>query len=152
MVSATNELASSSLGYENGLIGKLSDSPPCNFEGSCVALIGDEDSIQIGIGATQSDCRELARRLFGMEEGEEGELSEADVADAMGEMANVIAGGVKVRVANDNSMSMNIGLPIILQGHIVIPNNCEIAETTMQWQDVAVRLLLLRTNGARMKQ
>ena len=90
LISATNELATESLGYDEGSVINTRSELLSDYEGSCIALIGDKESIQMGVGATQENCRKLARALFDMEVGEEDELSGPDIADAMGEIANVI--------------------------------------------------------------
>src|ERR1700690_4029619 len=63
---------------------------PVDLTGCFVALVGEEGSLQIGLASDTAGCQTLAKALFASDD----DLPEEDVGDALGEIANVIAGGV----------------------------------------------------------
>src|SRR5512138_2280299 len=71
------------------------DAIPAQVTGCFVALVGEDESIQIGIAASAEGCQSLAQALFASDEP----LDDADVSDALGEITNIVAGGVKKRVS-----------------------------------------------------
>jgi hypothetical protein len=88
---------------------------PTGLCGSYIPLVGDEDSIHIGLVASEAGCQTLARALLCMTEDEK--LPPADVADALGEILNMMAGNLKRRV-NEKIPSLALGLPIFINGSI----------------------------------
>ena len=85
-------------------------------QGSYIPLIGDHLSVQVGLISNDSGCQTLAKALLGMA-GTPDVLSPADVADAVGEVVNMIAGQVKRRL-NEQIPSLALGLPIFIHGKI----------------------------------
>jgi CheY-specific phosphatase CheX len=78
-----------------------------------VGLETGEITLQIGIDVDEAGAAKLTRALLMMEEDEEVELE--DITDAMGEIANMVAGGVKSRLIAVES-SLTIGLPHFVEG------------------------------------
>jgi hypothetical protein len=111
---------------------------PENLTGCFVALVGQDESLQIGLASDTHGCQVLARALFASDE----ELSESDVTDALGEIANIMAGGVKKRRSENNS-NMVLGLPIIMEGHVRISDHQRMAHLDVALGEVPVRLLVV---------
>ena len=113
---STLELATQVFGFEHGqLTGDLAEMREGRW-GGYVSLINEESAVQLGLASDAAGCRILARTLFGMEaEGEE--LAEIDVADAINEVVNIIAGGVKNRM-DERFPSLRLGLPLFVEGRI----------------------------------
>jgi len=84
--------------------------------GAYVPLSSSDSAVQFGIVAEFSDCEGLARILLGMGDGEPFE-SEGDVADAVGEIANMVAGAIKTRM-NAEVPDIVLGLPLCVRGTI----------------------------------
>ncbi len=127
----------------------LSDggSPDQDHMGAYIPMISDGDTAlaNVGISADKKTCRMLASALMGMgieEEEEEEPLSDADIADALGEVANLIAGAFKARIAQ-HGVAPNLGTPMVLQGKIVQISNqtCDVAVCKMG--DATVELIIL---------
>lgn len=139
--SAAHELAEEGLGFSEGKV------VPGHLElhevpwGSLVALTAEDRSVQIGLVASDEHCPTLVRAFLQLEEDEE--LEDQDVADALGEMANVLAGGVKVRLEDG---SLNLGLPVVLRGVRDMPKTAKtkVATTTMRWETAEAQLFLLQ--------
>jgi len=146
LVDAAQELATTSLGFDGGKVTTTGPSWPDGFSGSIVALVGDEDSLQIGLGATPEHCMQMSRALFGMEPEDE-DPEDQDVIDALGEMANVVGGGLKIRMS-ESAGAMQLGLPIMLRGEVTPARGAEILSATIRWpNDVAANLLLIHRTG-----
>lgn len=116
---------------------------PENLTGCFVALVGQEKSLQVGLASDSIGCQSLAQALFAAD----GELSESDVTDALGEIANILAGGVKKR-RNDANTGMALGLPIIMEGHVRISDHQEMVHLDIAIGDVPVRLLVVCNRDA----
>ncbi len=72
-----------------------------------LACVGDHSRVMLGVVADEQSGPALARALLGMEPDEQ--IDEADIDDALGEIANMIAGGVKTQV----DQTLKIGVPSI---------------------------------------
>jgi CheY-specific phosphatase CheX len=133
---AANEFSSTTLGFDLGdpqAIRRL----PENLTGCFVALVGEQESLQIGLASDSAGCQTLAQALFAADEP----LPDPDVSDALGEIANIIAGGVKKRRVAKTGMAL--GLPMVMEGHVRITDRQEIAHLDVALGDVPVRLLVV---------
>jgi CheY-specific phosphatase CheX len=68
----------------------------------------------VGLCATAAALRLVSGALLGFVDAE---LSHADITDAVGEVANMLAGGVKRRLSAV-SPGLQLGLPLFIQGHL----------------------------------
>src|SRR5512147_990453 len=93
-VEAASEFASTTLDAALESVASTSKLP-VDLTGCFVALVGEEGSLQIGLASDSAGCMTLAKALFASDE----DLPEEDVGDALGEIANIVAGGVKKRMA-----------------------------------------------------
>jgi hypothetical protein len=116
---------------------------PENLTGCFVALVGQEESLQIGLASDSEGCQILAQALFASDEA----LSESDVADALGEIANIMAGGVKKRGGATNG-GMALGLPIVMEGHVRVSEHQQMTHCDIALGDAPVRLLVVCTREA----
>jgi hypothetical protein len=69
--------------------------------------------------------------------------SEDDVADALGELVNLVAGRVKARL-DGCTRAIRLGLPHHVEGHIEIPSRSEGIATPLRWGPVHAELVVLR--------
>ena len=74
-----------------------------------IALVNDAVALQIGVCAPDVACTALSKALLGIPEDEE--ITEDDVTDGIGEVANIIAGGLKSRL-DDDYPALKLGLPV----------------------------------------
>ncbi len=84
-----------------------------------------------------------------MEPGDE--LRDRDLADSMGELMNIIGGGVKTRMVQ-NDESLKLGLPLIIDGKIESTGHSEDVIATATVGDVKGQLLIIRTSGAKVAE
>lgn len=141
LVSAANELAVTTLGLESSAITAASRGAPLSLTSSFVALVGTESALQLGFSAGPAECSALAKALLAI--APEDHLSHEDTVDALGEIANILAGLVKARLAS----TWQIGLPMVVSGCVEIPSNMDTTTATVRWGSVQAQLLLLRGRG-----
>lgn len=81
--------------------------------GAYIPLMTDADSVQLGLLGRRDVCAQLAKSLLGMAP-EETLDDDSMMFDAVGEVTNLVAGGVKVRAAAH--IDVKLGLPLALAG------------------------------------
>jgi CheY-specific phosphatase CheX len=131
IVHSANEFAMSMLGVDGVHVVEPLQRIPSSGGSAIISLVGDNTAIELGLSLEPDACQDLARGLLGMS-AEEGDLPDDEVADALSEVANIVAGQVKSYVA-DRVTGVNIGLPMFIRGEL-----CPAAET--QSVVMAVRL------------
>lgn len=102
---------------EVGTASRQSGLPWHNTLGAWVPLNGESYSLQLGLVSTDDGCQAIARRLLNLSATDP--LTEEDMADALRETVNILAGMSKTTVEGDVSKS-TLGLPIFIDGHIKI--------------------------------
>jgi CheY-specific phosphatase CheX len=144
-VTAAEELATVALGFDGAfLVGKKDVvSPELDF--AMVALVSDTASVQLGIASSKDGCQSLARALLAMEP-EEDDLPDEDVADAVGEVVNIVAGQVK-SLMSDADASIKIGLPLFVHGRIDYPDDVENAFADVNVGPVPVTFVVLKSSN-----
>ncbi|MBU0756292.1 MAG: chemotaxis protein CheX [Planctomycetes bacterium] len=113
------ELAVTTLGMEESAIrveGSC-DVPPQNKSGAYLAMVSIDESIQIGVVSDKAGCKSISGAMLCMEPEELEELSDPDIADTMGEVVNILAGMVKIKMS-ESRPNITLGLPIFLDGNI----------------------------------
>ena len=141
MVDSADELARTSMGLDLVNVVGNRDASTLNTNGSYLAIIGDNQRFQLAVASTRAGCETLAKALLGAAPDED--MADADVSDAMGEIINIIAGGVKLRM-RDVDATIQLGLPMFIEGKVHTPRNREIGIVDIQIGDVPVHLIALR--------
>ena|GEM_PF-1263159 len=85
--------------------------------GSSIALTAENGGWQLALMANKDSCAGLTRALFAMEDDETPAME--DIADAVGEIANVAAGVMKSSRA-EAGQRVQLGLPLFLEGRSCI--------------------------------
>lgn len=91
--------------------------------GAYIALVGDRESVHVGLSSTSQGCRAIARGLLGLRF--DSEMSDKDVMDACAEVVNILAGQVKSRMPVDGTL--RLGLPMFVVGQIQVTGDMETA-------------------------
>jgi hypothetical protein len=112
LASGFGELARASFGVERVEILGEHDRPAAGMSGAYLGLIAEKGSVQVGLAAPMEGCRELARGLFQLGPGDP--VGDADVADAVCEIVNQLAGCVQRRVRP--RLEVQLGLPTFFHG------------------------------------
>lgn len=108
--------------------------------GAYVPLTSSESVVQLGIMGERLACEAMSRALLGMGE-DESFASEGDVADAVGEIANMVAGGTKTRMSQAIP-GIVLGLPLGVAGRIEC-QGAERATVSFRFGTTCARLVLL---------
>jgi hypothetical protein len=108
--------------------------------GAYLGLVAQEEPIQVGILVDGAGCQALSKALLGMEPTDE-DLPASDVSDAMCEIINIIAGGLKRRVAE--RMPVTMGLPIFVSGHPLPNQQQAVLARSLRIGSVSASVLLL---------
>ena len=141
MADASTELALS-LGIDGVELLGWHDVPPTGMAGAYIPLLGEDQTLQLALLATPEGCADLSRLLLGLEPSDE--VADADVADAVGELVNIVAGGVKQRM-QDQAGVLRLGLPVFINGYVQRTQQLEIALASARMGDVGVHLMALRS-------
>ncbi|MBX7148498.1 chemotaxis protein CheX [bacterium] len=140
LMEGTNELATSTMGLEAYNDPKLHNTVPDGVSGSCLSLAVDTTSVMLAVMATKDGCTQMAKALLGM--GPDDALSDSEVADAVGEVINIVAGGVK-RIMSSSAQSIQLGLPIFMSGKIECGENQEAAVADFKIGTIPIKLLII---------
>lgn len=108
--------------------------------GAYLGLVAQEEPIQVGLLCDPAGCQSLAKALLGMDTADE-DLPAPDVSDAMCEIINMVAGGLKRRVSQQ--LTITLGLPIFVSGHPLPNQQQEILARQLKIGAVPVSLLIL---------
>jgi len=145
VVAAADELCAT-IGYDAvDVLGAVDDANAENgasLSGAYIALVGDNLNLQVGLTSSAGGCQTLAKALLGMEPDDD-DLPESDVADAVGEIVNMIGGGAK-RIMSEGDSSLKLGLPLFINGRILETDHLEAAASAVRIGTTDARLLVLR--------
>ena len=114
---AAGEIASCALSFPGAVV-----QDPVGLEraisliGAHIPLIGDGSAYDLALVASPESCKALARAILCM--APDGPVRDAEVADAIGEIVNMLGGGVKRRMAGSRAVDLLLGLPIFMHGYI----------------------------------
>ena len=113
---------------------------PANLGGAYVQLMSEREVVVVGLGAGDAALRHVSGALLG---APGVELALADVTDAVGEVANMLAGGVKRRMSAANP-GLQLGLPLFIQGHVQPRERQALRVSQMRLSpDIAVFIVVL---------
>lgn len=110
----------------------ISEALPDKTSGAYIALVGKEQSIELGFVCTPAGHQALAQKFLGAEE----ELPQDDVIDAMREVANILVGALKsAMIQHDPSLAL--GLPMFVDGvHVGANTRTHVAHVRLNAEDV----------------
>lgn len=135
------DLARDGMGIPDVEIVERNNLIPASMPGAFIPLIGPNESVQIGIVSTPEGCLALARAL--LQGGDELDVPPADMADALAEAANILAGFVK-RNIQDSVNPVQLGLPLYVNGHLETSDRVRAAVTHLRVGKVRAAVVVLR--------
>jgi hypothetical protein len=114
---------------------------PPNMPGAFIPLIGPNESVQVGLVSSLEGCLALARAL--LQAGPDLDVPPADMADALAEAANILAGFVK-RNIQGSVHPLQLGLPLYVNGHLETSDRVRAAVTHLKVGHVHAAVVVLR--------
>jgi hypothetical protein len=145
---SAQEIASGPLGAaRSSWAGASSERLPTDLCGVYIPLVSDAFALQLGLLATRDVCTTLARALIGDIDGAEPVESDADVFDAVGEITNMIAGQVKVLLAE--KVNIKVGVPLALRGRVFPLGGSQSIHGALALDASVVWLVMTGTNKPR---
>jgi CheY-specific phosphatase CheX len=115
-VAAAADVVSQALGWDLRCVEPSEAFSSIATCGAYVPVSSADSVLQIGLMTDRAGCEAMSRALLAMGPDEPFE-SPSDVTDAFGEIANMIAGGVKGRMY-ERVPSLRIGLPLFVHGRV----------------------------------
>lgn len=137
---AFEEVATSALGFAGMSITARHEAPP-HLHGAYLGLVGPTGAVQIGVASSAEGCQALAKGLMGMTP-EDAALPENEMADAICEIVNIVAGGFKARL-RDRANPLQMGLPVFINGAVQSTERVAVRVADVKFGDVPACLLLV---------
>ncbi|MFO0580781.1 MAG: chemotaxis protein CheX [Anaeromyxobacter sp.] len=143
---AFEETARGALGIDAVEVVGRADHPQPGQHGSYLGLIGPAGAVQIGLAADEATCQLLAKALLAMGPDDPA-LSPAEVADAVSEIVNIVAGAFKTRV-RDRAPQLTMGLPTFFHGGVQETERTAVRIAELRAGGMSVTLLLVHPRGS----
>jgi hypothetical protein len=140
LLESLKELATGMLFLSEPELIKVTDSIPPSIKGAQVAMVSMQECLNIGLSSDREGCALLSRSLLGMEPDEE--LAPEDIQDAMGEIVNIVAGGVKRKLIEEIP-TLKIGLPIFFEGKMSPNKGASSKFMEIKIDSVTVKLFIM---------
>lgn len=143
---AAEEIATGALGMQTTRWEHLpTSSVPPDLCGVYIPLVTEGCALQFGMLGRPEVCETLARSLLGM--GPDEALGdELELFDAVGEVTNLVAGGIKAKLAG--RADIRLGLPLALKGQAFPASGTGTAQGILQMNDSDVWLVVSGFPGA----
>ncbi|HEX3762213.1 MAG TPA: chemotaxis protein CheX [Kofleriaceae bacterium] len=112
---AAHELATNALSFPGATVrAAVGAERAISMIGAHIPLVGGGKAFDLSLVSSPEGCRGLARAIL-MADG--AALRDAEVADAVGELVNMLAGSVKRRLSGQCA-DLVLGLPLFIHGYI----------------------------------
>jgi len=147
-VEALRDVATQALGFEGLEISNVREAMPSNVGGAFIPLSSDRDSAQVGLAGVLDQRQFVCGALMQMPPEEAAELSTSDVADAMGEIVNIAAGGIKQRL-QERLGSLTLGLPLFINGQVEATDKVVTRVADLTTGNLSLVLVIVRAREVR---
>ncbi len=111
--------------------------------GAMIGLVSPGNSVQLMLVASRRGSEVLAKALLGFEPDEAIEVG--DLADAMAEIVNIVAGMVKT-VVNDQDGNLNLTLPTFMTGSCQPLGGQLVTEGRLTLGSVEAKVIVIHSN------
>ena len=137
---AFEEIATTALGLP-GVVVTARHDKPLPLHGAYLGLMGPAGAIQIAVASSPEGCQALAKGLMGMGPADE-DLPEGEMADAVNEIINIVAGAFKARV-RDRANPLQMGLPVFIRGAVQSTDRIGVQVAEIKAGEIPAALLLV---------
>lgn len=146
---AADEVATVALSFEKCNVRVREAAIGSQHVGAYLPLGTLEHPMQIALLAEPAGCQALAKALLGMDAGDE-DLADTDLSDAVSEVLNLLAGGVKRRA--QGRVEIQLGLPLFVKGVIQGNEHLAILAADLQVGNIPAVVLLVTPRRAESKR
>lgn len=122
---------------------------PQNREGSLLPVQKGSESLHLGVLSDKQGCIALTRELLQM--SDEEDVRDEDVADAVGEIVNILA-GVMQRSLDGDGEGVTLGFPVYVRGEIIAPHKSETLCATLNLGPARTDIIVVRGDPPQTKQ
>lgn len=136
---ATEEIALYALNFTNSSVGNPVDGEADGLIGAHIPMLGGPTALELAVVGTRENCRAMAGAIL---TSPPESLSEADVADAVGEIVNQFAGSVKRRMASEG-VDLELGLPLFIVGHVASTRQIEVTRLPAHFGPIEMFVLMI---------
>jgi hypothetical protein len=132
-------LAPGALGLAAPAAGEQLGGAPPRSAGAYLPLLSADGGVQLALVSDEAGCAAIARGLLGMADADP--LTAPEVADAVCEVMNILAGGVKARLRERATLQM--GLPTFFHGPVQATDRLGVAAVEVRAGDLAAALVVV---------
>lgn len=113
--------------------------------GAHIPMIGSGKAYDLAVVSTPAGCQALARAILYMPPN--APIKDGEVADAVGEIVNMMGGTVKRRIAGLGA-ELELGLPLFLHGHIQPTERLTVIALPTRFGAIDTMVLIAGQRGA----
>ena len=136
---AAEEIARNALGFPGAMVAEpVNIEQTANMVGAHIPLIGSQ-AFELSLFSLREGCSQLATAVLGMNAEE---LPPGTIPDAIGEIINMLAGGVKRRLAS-NGGDLELGLPVYVNGNVELASRQSAVTFPVQFGPIQTFVLIL---------
>jgi len=117
--------------------------------GAMIGLVSPGNSVQLMLISSNEGSEVLAKALLGFEADEE--IDKVDLADALAEIVNIVAGMVKT-VVNDQDGNLNLTLPTFLSGDCSPLGGQLVTEGPLTLGSVEAKVVVIQSRASKAKK
>lgn len=147
-IEALREVATTALGFDGLEVGEVREAMPSNVGGAFIPLSGERDSAQVGLAGGADERKLVCGALMQMSADEAADLTTSDVADAMGEIVNIAAGGIKQRL-QPKLGALALGLPLFINGQVEATEKVVTRVADLTMGNLSLVLVIVRAREVR---
>jgi len=144
VASAATEIATYALQLPGAVVQDPVDAERASaMIGAHIPMMGGGQAFDLAVVALDEDCKALSRAILCMAPG--APVRDAEVADAVGEIVNMLAGSVKRRMSGDRDLEL--GLPIFLHGYIQPSDKLTVVALPTRFGTIETMVLIAGQRG-----
>jgi hypothetical protein len=142
---AANEIATYALSFSGAVVQDPADlERASSMIGAHIPLIGGGQAFDLALVSSPEGCLGLSRAILCA--GPTASLRDAEIADAVGEIVNMLAGAVKRRLSGHRS-DLELGLPIFVHGYIQPTDRLSLIGLPTRFNTIETMVLIAGQRG-----
>jgi hypothetical protein len=137
---AATEIATYALSFSGAIVHDPVDlSRASSMIGAHIPMIGGGQAFDLALVSSAEGCLGLSRAILCA--APTAVLRDAEVADAVGEIVNMLAGAVKRRLSGQRA-DLELGLPLFLHGYIQPTDRLSVIALPTQFHTIETMVLI----------